>query len=360
MQRNARASIDLAALRHNLARVRDAAPRSRVMAAVKAEAYGHGMLRIAEALADADGFAVACLDEALALRDAGIEKPILVLQGAQSEAQLEAAATHEVSLCIHHQQQLRQLETARLSRPVSVWLKIDSGMHRLGVAPGEAPSIHAALAASANVKGTPALMTHFARADERDADATPAQIKTFDDAITGLAGEQSLANSAAILAWPHSHRDWVRPGSILDGSSPFVNGDATQDGLKPVMTLRAPLIAIRQMKKGDAIGYGASWTCPEDMPIGCIAIGYGDGYPRHAPSGTPVLINGQRAPLAGRVSMDLLTVDLRGIAAKVGDSVTLWGRGLSVDEIARHAGTISYELTCSVGPNVHIEVEAGI
>ena len=358
MRRHARAQFDLAALRHNLGRVRAAAPGARVMAAVKADAYGHGMLRVAEALAAggageaADGLAVACVDEALALREAGIRLPVLALQGPRDVDELRAAADRGITLCLHQAWQCALLDAVRLPQPVAVWLKIDTGMHRMGVAMEEVAGLHQALSAHANVAGPPGLMTHFARADEPGSPVTDEQIAAFDRATGGLAGPQSLANSAAILSRPDSHRDWVRPGIMLYGGSPFADTPAADLGLRPVMTLTAPLIAIRQARRGDAIGYGGDWTCPEDMPIGCVAIGYGDGYPRHAPSGTPVAVAGRRTALAGRVSMDVVTIDLRGIDARVGDPVELWGPTIPMDEVATHAGTISYELTCSTGPFV--------
>ncbi|HDP88654.1 MAG TPA: alanine racemase, partial [Thioalkalivibrio sp.] len=267
MRRHARARIDLGALRHNLVRVRAAAPGARVMAAVKGDAYGHGMLLAAEALTGAatDGLAVACVAEGLALREAGIGTPVLVLQGARDAAELRAAAEQDFTLCIHQAWQLELLDAVTLPRAVAVWLKIDTGMHRMGVDPADAARIHQALSTHASVAGPPGLMTHFACADERDSPVTGEQVAVFDVATANLAGPQSLANSAAILARPDSHRDWVRPGIMLYGGSPFADTPAADLGLRPVMTLTAPLIAIRQAKRGDAIGYGGDWVCPEDM-----------------------------------------------------------------------------------------------
>ena len=358
MRRHACARIDLDALRHNLARVRAAAPGARVMAAIKADAYGHGMLRAAEALRASDGFAVACLGEALVLRDAGYRHPVLALQGMRDADELRAAADKGIAVCVHQPHQLRLLETTRLTRPVDVWIKIDTGMHRLGISPADTARVFRALADNPNVAGRPNLMTHFARAEERDTDATARQIAVFDETVAGLEAAHSLANSAGILAWPASHRDWVRPGIMLYGGSPFPDTSAAELDLRPVMTLTAPLIGIRELGKGDPVGYSGTWICPEDMRVGAVALGYGDGYPRHAANGTPVAVGGQRTAVVGRVSMDVVTVDLRGIDAQVGDAVELWGGQIPMDEVARSAGTISYELTCSVGPFVHVTEHA--
>jgi alanine racemase len=359
MRRHARARIDLSALRHNLARVRAAAPDARVMAAIKADGYGHGMLRVAEALHAADGFALACVGEGVALRDAGFAHPIVLLQGVRDADELRTAAEKGIGICVHQPHHIKLLETTVLKKPVKVWLKIDTGMHRLGIPPEEAGATFRALANNPNVAGKPCLMTHFARADEEGDSTTRDQIAVFDRAVEGLDGKQSLANSAGILAWPDSHRDWVRPGIMLYGGSPFAHIPARELDLRPAMTLTAPLIAIRELKQGDPVGYGGTWNCPEDMRVGAVAIGYGDGYPRHAPSGTPVAVRGQRTQLVGRVSMDVVTIDLRGIEAQIGDAVELWGGQVPMDEVAIAAGTISYELTCSVGPFVHITVDAG-
>lgn len=346
MSRPLRAEIDLEALRANLRRVRVVAPRSRVMAVIKANAYGHGLVPVARTLADADGLAVACLDEALALRDAGIDPPILLLEGCLDQAELIEAARQGVSTVVHCEAQLSMLEQTRLTHPITVWLKINTGMNRLGIAPDLARVFHARLAALSAVRTT-VLMTHLSSADDRDATVTGRQTGCFDETIAGLGGPQSIANSAAILAHPDTHRDWIRPGIMLYGSSPFPDSVGGDEGLTAVMTLRSALIAIRDCRAGEAVGYGGAWRCPEDMRIGVVAIGYGDGYPRHARPGTPVLINGHRVQLVGRVSMDMITVDLRSLPdAAVGDGAVLWGRGLPIEEVAEGADTISYELFC--------------
>lgn len=356
MSRATKVRLDLGALVHNLRRVREAAPHRRVAAAIKAEGYGHGLIRVARTL-DADAFAVACSEEALTLREAGIDRPILLLEGVFEAMELPSCARHGLEIAVHHPEQVSMLERARLEQPLRVWLKIDTGMHRLGLAPETVPSIWQRLRDCSAVRPDLGLMSHLARADERECDYTFRQLQTFETATAGLPGERSLANSAAILGWPQTHFDWVRPGIMLYGASPFVDSLAADEGLRPVMTLSTRLIAINRLRKGEPVGYGGTWTCPEDMDVGVAAVGYGDGYPRHAPSGTPVLVNGREAALIGRVSMDMITVDLRPHpAARVGDPVVLWGEGLPVERIAQLAGTISYTLTCGVTARVQRDV----
>jgi len=348
MSRAIEAHLNLPAFQANLHTVRRHAPQARVLAVVKADGYGHGLLRAARALQAADAFGVAAIDEALALREAGVGHPIILLEGFFESAELAEIAARGLHTVVHHEWQLAALEAARLPAPLTVILKIDSGMHRLGFAPSEAAAVHRRLAACPAVAQIQ-LMTHLACAEERDNPATMAQIDCFAAATAGLAGARSIANSAAILQWPASHGDWVRPGIMLYGVSPFADSVGQGEGLAPVMTLRSRLISVRQCRRGDAIGYGGIWRCPEDMPLGVVAAGYGDGYPRSAACGTPVLVNGRRAPLVGRVSMDMLCVDLRGQpGAAVGDEVVLWGAGLPVEEVARSAGTIAYELLCGI------------
>ena len=346
------AHINLNALQHNLVRVRQAAPNSKVLAVIKANAYGHGLLQVADGLNQADAFAVARLPEAIQLRQAGVEKTIVVLEGFQESKDIAQFAEHNLQPVIHHIFQLELLDQIQLQKPIAVWLKVDSGMHRMGVAPRFVNQYWQQLRANEFVAEV-RLMTHLASADDRRSEQTQQQLVIFDQAIAGLDAETGIANSAGVLGWPQSQREWVRPGIMLYGVSPFVSGWGEDENLKPVMTLKSHLIAINHFKQSDAIGYGASWVCPEDMPIGVVACGYGDGYPRHALSGTPVLVNGQRVPLVARVSMDTICVDLRQLPdAEVGDPVVLWGEGLPVEEIAEAAGTISYELLCSVTSRV--------
>ncbi|RUQ38174.1 MAG: alanine racemase [Candidatus Competibacteraceae bacterium] len=356
MSRATRVRLDLGALVHNLQRVRTAAPGRRVASAVKAEGYGHGLVRAARALAS-DVFAVACVEEALILREAGIEQPILLLEGVFEAAELPLCARYGLEIAVHHPDQARMLEVARLETPVRAWLKIDTGMHRLGLDPDTVAAMAQRLRDCPSVRPELGMMSHLARADERDSDYTRQQLQTFEIATSGLNGPRSLANSAGVLGWPQTHFDLVRPGIMLYGASPFVDSLAPDEALRPVMTLHTRLITIKRLHKGDPVGYGGTWSCPEDMDVGVAAIGYGDGYPRHAPSGTPVLLNGREAALIGRVSMDMISLDLRRHPeARIGDPVVLWGEGLPVERVAQAAGTISYTLLCGVTARVPRDV----
>lgn len=356
--RGTRVSINLTALRHNLQRVRQAAPGCRVMAAVKADGYGHGLVRVAKALNDSDGFGVACIDEALQLRAAGITAPITLLEGFFHADEIPLIEQHRLDLLLHHADQIAALERATIRTPIRVWLKIDTGMHRLGVSPENVPSLWRRLESHPGLRPV-GQMTHLACADELNHPATAQQLQRFAMATESLPGERAIANSAGILGWPETHDDWVRPGIMLYGVSPFVGGHAADHDLQPVMTLSSELIAVNMTQAGDTVGYGGAWLCPEAMPVGVVAVGYGDGYPRHAGHGTPVLVNGRRVPLIGRVSMDMICVDLRTQPeARIGDPVVLWGEGLPVEEVAVVAGTIPYELLCSVTRRVAL-VELG-
>jgi alanine racemase len=343
------ATIHLGALRRNLARARELAGGAKVMAVVKADGYGHGLERVARALRDADAFGVAAIGDGLRLRAAGVINRIVVLSGPDEPADLAELRRLDLDAVIHHQTQVDWLAADRGTRPLRIWLKIDTGMHRLGFAPEAAAEVHARLRALAGVDPDIVLMTHFAASDEFDGGLTPEQIERFSTAAANLPGSQSLANSAALLGWPAAHGQWVRAGGILYGLSVIEGKTGADLGFEPAMTLSTKLIAVNRIKRGERIGYAASYECPEDMRIGVAAIGYGDGYPRSAPSGTPVLVKGARAFIAGRVSMDLITIDLRGVAdARVGDRVILWGGQLPVESIAAHAATISYDLTCGM------------
>ncbi len=355
MTRAAEASIDLQALQYNLQRVRESAKNSRVISVIKANGYGHGMLRVASALSSSDAFAVAKIEEALTLRKAGFTQPVLLLEGFSDAEELALLAQYAIEAVVHHQYQIELLEQVSLASKIKVWLKIDTGMHRLGIALDDVTASFKRLQDCGNVVAKIALMTHFANADDDNDPRTLAQLKRFNSATQEIDAPRSLANSAAILKYSESHAEWVRPGIMLYGVSPFIKGLAAEEGLKPVMTLSSKLIAINHYKKGNALGYGGSWRCPDDMPVGVVAIGYGDGYPRAARAGTPVLINSQRVPLIGRVSMDMICVDLRSLpSAKIGGRVVLWGDGLPVEEIAECAHTIPYELLCRVTERVRI------
>jgi alanine racemase len=348
------AVVDLEALRHNLAEARRRAPGSRVVAVVKANAYGHGAARVLPALAAADMLGVACLEEALVLREAGATRPILLLEGVFGPDELPRCARLGLEVVVHEPGQLRMLELARLGRPLPVWLKVDSGMGRLGFRPEDALAAWRRLAGCAAVADI-RLMSHLAGADEPGDEGTAGQLARL--AALDLPGGRSLANSAGLLAWPEAHGDWVRPGIMLYGASPLAGRTGTEDDLRPVMTLATRLIAVKELRRGEPVGYGGTWRAASGTRLGIAAAGYGDGYPRHAPSGTPVLVDGRAAALAGRVSMDMLAIDLGpGSTARVGDPVLLWGDGLPVELVARHAGTIAYELLCGITGRVRVEV----
>ena len=365
MSRTALATIRLGALRRNLARVRQLAGKARVMAVVKADGYGHGLERVARALGDADAFGVAALGDGLRLRATGTTKRIVVLSGPDEAGDIAEFRRLQLDAVIHHESQLAWLEADRDAGPLRVWLKIDTGMHRLGFAPDLARAAHARLRALANIDPDIVWMTHFAASDEFDNTLTIHQIAAFDDATHDLAGARSLSNSAGVLGWPQASnadlgQNWIRVGGLLYGLSIIDEKSGADIGFEPAMTLSTKLIAVNRVARGERVGYAATFECPEDMNVGVAAIGYGDGYPRSAPSGTPVLVNGVRAALVGRVSMDLITIDLRNAAdAKVGDHVTLWGPQLAAEEIAACAGTISYDLTCGMTRRVlFVEEEA--
>ena len=352
MSRRPVAQINLQALQHNLARVRQLAPQSQVLAVLKANAYGHGLVRVAQALSDADAFAVARIDEALALRTGGIVKPIVLLEGFYEAAELPLLLAHNLQTVVHNELQLQALEQAALDGQLKVWLKIDSGMHRLGIYPHEFDELYQCLSQSSNVQGPLRLMSHFASSDELDKPATVNQLALFQQITQGSAGEHSLANSGAVLNWPHSHGDWVRPGLMLYGVSPMAEAVGSDHDLKPVMTLSSSVIAVREVKAGDAVGYGGSWIAAHNSRLAVVAMGYGDGYPRGAGNNADVLINGKRLPIVGRVSMDMITVDIGNEAVAVGDKVILWGSDLPVEQLARCVDTIPYELLCNITSRV--------
>lgn len=352
----ATAYIDLDALQHNLQQIKQQAPNSKVMAVVKANSYGHGLRHIAKKAQGADAFGVARIEEALQLRACGVVKPILLLEGFYSSGDLPVLVTNNIQTVVHCEEQLTDLEQADLETPVVVWLKVDSGMHRLGVRPEQYREFVSRLKACRNVAKPLRYMSHFGCADELDKSTTNEQTKLFLELTEGCEGERSLAASAGLLAWQDSHLDWVRPGIIMYGVSPFNDRTAQDMGYQAVMTLKSHLIAVREVKAGESVGYGGTWTSERDTKVGVIAIGYGDGYPRMAPNGTPVLVNGRKVPMAGRVSMDMLTVDLGPDAQDlVGDEAILWGSSLPVEEVANHIGTIAYELVTKLTSRVEME-----
>ncbi|MBS3797352.1 alanine racemase [Pseudoalteromonas sp. BDTF-M6] len=350
----ATATIDFSALRANLARVKELAPSSQVMAVLKANAYGHGLVPIAQQLAGADAFAVARIEEALALRTGGITKPIVLLEGFFKASDIDIMLANNFQTIVHDEYQLAALEQAQLNGQIKVWLKVDTGMHRLGVEPEQFEQFYQRLKGCENVHEQLHLMTHFACADELENSYNQTQLATFTSLVKDKLAPLCLANSAAIINYPQSHGHWVRPGLMLYGVSPVQGKTSLELGLKPVMSLTSEVIAVRRVKKGEPVGYGGHWHADADTQLAVVAIGYGDGYPRHAENGTPVLINGRRYPLVGRVSMDMISVDIgadnQDVA--VGDDAIMWGAELGIEEIATCASTIAYELLCNITPRV--------
>ncbi len=351
MKRSAWIEINLNALTHNLSVVRQYSHNAKIIAVIKANAYGHGILAIAKHLENkVDALAVACVNEAQLLRDNGIDSTIVVLQGFHNQQQLDQCFQLSLEPVLHQSWQIDLLSQQISSQQINCWLKVDTGMNRLGVPVEEVTQFARHLKELDLVKEV-RLMSHFASADEEGVSANQSQLDCFNDCQSALNFETSMANSAAILSIPDSIMDWVRPGLMLYGASPFSTQPASEFDLKPVMTLKSRIIAINQLAAGQLVGYGGSWSSSRDSQIAVVAIGYGDGYPRHASNGTPVLINGLRCPLAGRVSMDMITVDITDLndAVAIGDEVVLWGDQLSVDDVARSSTTIAYELLCNTG-----------
>jgi alanine racemase len=358
MSRPAQITINISALRHNVTQVRRMAPSAKILAMVKSNAYGHGIERIAKALTDVEAFGVASAEEGMLLRGAGINKPIFLMEGLFHANELPQAIAQDFTLIVHHLHQVEMLEQyPNQHHQLNVWLKIDTGMHRLGFQPQEVNAIHQRLQRCTLVKKPIGLMTHFAKADANDRAHTLQQIEIFNQVTAGMEGPRSLSNSAGIIAWPSAHADWIRPGIMLYGTSPLLGHRGVEHNLYPVMALTSELIAIHDLRKGQPVGYSGMWTCPEDMRIGVVGIGYGDGYPSNVKSGAPVFVNARPCPLIGRVAMDMLTVDLRSQPeAQIGDPVLLWGPGLPVEVIAEYSDTIAYELLTRITQRVRVVV----
>jgi len=346
--RRAIVEIDLDALSHNFNRVREYAPGSQVMAVIKANAYGHGMLAVADQLTNAEMFAVAMPSEAYALRAAGCTKPILVLHGFSNVHELQQFSALNLSSAVFQQSQLGTLLDHTLAKPIDAWIKVDTGMHRLGIPVDQVDGYFGQLRNSKNVANV-FVMSHFASSEDIDNPSNYNQLSDFFKVTNDIDAECSMANSAAIIKIPKSHFEVVRPGIMLYGSSPFPDISASDLGLQAVMQFESVLIDIKQVLAGEPIGYGGTYTSDTDITVGIVAAGYGDGYPRHARNGAPVWLNNQRCDLLGRVSMDSLCINLSGIDARVGDRVVLWGKELTVDEVARASDSIAYELLCNAG-----------
>lgn len=360
LMRPAWAAIDLAALQHNVKVIRKLAGGKRILAILKANAYGHGLQRIAQALSEIDAIGVARVDEALQLRNAGVTRPIVLLEGFFDASQIPVLAASNIQPVIHNLRQMKELsQVDQLGDTLKVWLKIDTGMHRLGLEPDQVVSAYQQLLDLPQVSDHPVVISHLACADEPEHPQNQRQIELFATILQQLPpSSTSLVNSAALLAQLAPQYDWVRPGLALYGVSPFATKIGADHDLKAVMNLRASIISVRQIKAGEAVGYGGHWVASEDTHIGIVAIGYGDGYPRHAPEGTPVLINGDIYPLVGRVAMDMVTVNLgRRLTVKLGDTAELWGAKLPVERVAEAVGTIPYELLCNVARRVQLEYQ---
>jgi len=362
MPRPILATIDARAMAHNLQRARMLAPQARLHAVVKSDGYGHGLAAARTAFAQADGFALIELDRAIVLRDMGWRGSILLLEGCFSRLDWQAASEHRLSVVVHCEEQLAMLESLSLPRRLDVHVKLNTGMNRLGFPLHRVRDLLQRLTSHGTV-GEITLMTHFACADQPDGHLE--QLRRFRQATQGLPFPTSLCNSAACFDWGRVEDQWIRPGIMLYGATPFghIRRPAASLGLEPAMTLTTEIIAIQHLSPGDAVGYGGTYVASRSERIAVIAAGYGDGYPRHAPTGTPVIVGGQRTRLIGRISMDKITVDVTDLPlATVGTRVELWGRQLPVDEVAEAAGTIGYELLTAVAPRVprHVQGLTGL
>jgi alanine racemase len=352
MARPIQATFDVAALKSNLAVARRLAGRASVMAVIKANAYGHGLLRVAGALADAEGFALLELDDAVRLREAGYRQRILLLEGCFTTQELPVAVKHKLTVMVHAREQMQMLQALPAKDQLDVFLKFNTGMNRLGFPAATAVRVIEEMKSLPCVASI-VLTTHFA--DAEGPGGIQEQMREFDARVARPDYHCSLANSAALLRFPEARGNWVRPGLMLYGASPLQETSADKIGLKPVMSLKSEVIALQQLKAGDTVGYGGMFKADRAMRVGVVACGYADGYPRHAPNGVSVLIEGQRVPIAGRVSMDMLCVDLAHIPhARVGSPALLWGEGLPIEEVAAGAGTVSYELMCALAARVPV------
>lgn len=355
--RATRAIIDISALHHNQQIIKALAPKAEVMAVLKADAYGHGLLEVAKHMTDVACIGVACMQEAVILREGGVTTDIVLLEGFFDADELPAIIDYGFTIVVHHQAQIEALQNYQTDKSIPAWIKLDTGMHRLGFAPSEFAEAVAALEALPIIDSL-GVMNHFACADDINSSKTSNQLKQMQQVLASLEHQNypiSCANSAAVLAWPESHYDLIRPGILLYGISPLSNHVGADHGLKPVMQLESEVIAIRTIEPGETVGYGANWQAEQATRIATVGIGYGDGYPRGIKPNTPVVINGKRYPIVGNVSMDMLTIDIGDQPIKVGDPVVLWGDELPVEEIARSVGTIAYELLCGITQRVPYE-----
>lgn len=350
---SAYALVNLNAIKHNLGQVHNYAPKTKIMAVLKADAYGHGLIEVAKTLDDTYTLAVSRIEEGIKLRQHGIKNKITVLEGFMFADELYELMLYDLEIVVHSQAQVNILEKYQGKKKIKIWLKLNTGMNRLGFTETAFISNHHRLSLCLNVKQPISLMTHLSSADETKNHTTLKQISLFNRVVKPYLGERSIANSAGIIAWPDSLADWVRPGIMLYGASPFSDRHGIDLKLKPALSLYSRLISIQNIKPSTSVGYSGLWVSKKNTKLGVVSIGYGDGYPRSAKTGTPLLINGKRVSLVGRVSMNMLTVDLSyQSTAKIGDLVTLWGNGLAVEEVAKHADTIPYDLLCGITQRV--------
>jgi alanine racemase len=354
MGRAATITINFEALRHNYRLAKRVSGNQKTLAIIKADAYGHGAIMVARALSnEVDGFGVACIEEAVELREAGINKPILLLEGFFTPDELNIISELDLWTAIHSEEQVDLLSRHTLSKRINVWLKMDCGMHRLGIKPERYNTVYQKLNTLPQVNDI-VLMSHFSSADELDIDETKKQVALFDRFTKNIPAQKSLANSAATLGQPCSHKDWQRPGLMLYGATPFTQSHPNADQLQSVMTLSSEVIAVHHLEQGDAVGYSKTFVCDKATKVGTVAMGYADGYPRHAKCGTPVLVNGQLTRTLGRVSMDMLAIDLTNIeGAETGAYVELWGENLPASEVATYCDTIPYTLFTGITRRVH-------
>ena len=362
MARKTLCTLSTANLLHNLEVIKAQTPKAKIMAMVKANAYGHGIRSVSQRLqGHIDSLGVACIDEALAIRQANVTTPITLAEGVFAPEELCVAAEQGFSIVFHSEHQIRWLEETKLPAKIRAWIKINTGMGRLGFYPETAVNAMKTLSENTSVMPPVGIMSHFACADDPKHWLNAKQIATFTSFVQEYQGEKSLCNSAGIFAFPKVHFDWVRPGLALYGASPLEGKSAEALGLKPVMTFRTELIAIQKFKRGESVGYGAGFVCPEDMPVGIASVGYGDGYPRIVGKGASVLVDDERCPLIGRIAMDMAAVDLRSCAnAMVGDKVTLWGEGLPVEDLATYSDRLSYDLMTGIQNRVRFEWKADV
>lgn len=359
MGRPTKVIVNRQAIKNNLALANSLAPTSKFVSVIKANAYGHGLIEIAETLADStDAFGVACIEEAISIRKAGVKNPILLMEGLFTEDELQIASEKNFWLMIENKFHFDALLSAKLSNPIKIWFGIDTGMHRLGFQQNSIYEDIKILESSSNVKKPIVIASHFASADNLRSNFTQIQIDRFDKHMSNIklnrdAYEESLSNSAGLIGWVDSHRDWERPGYLLFGNSPFMHSHEVENLLEPAMEFKSKIISVRSVSAGESVGYGQNWTAKRDTKIATVTVGYGDGYPRNAKNGTPTLVNNKICPLVGKVSMDMITIDVTDVReVNIGDDVVLWGHDLPVNKVAKYCDSIGWELLSRITSRV--------